>query len=306
MAHQFTMRACTALALLALALNSWSAQTNQESSPGFSFIVAGDMRNYTAPLPGGKRQFDGAAEAIKRVGEGEFLILPGDFDPPSPVRATLNRYLGSNYFSYFVVGDHEARTPESMAWLQQWSQKDIPHLARRGPDGAGGTIYSFDFGNSHFAIINPYFDGTANTSAKPDVSDATIAWLKQDLAATHQPLLWVACHKPIECLPDMDNGRVRHTGDSLIIDPQRREAFVATLKQFHVKALLCGHTHNCSIAKAQGIWQADSGHARGAGDPGTPSSFLKIRVLGDRAWVDAYRANSNGDNYLLRKSVELN
>jgi hypothetical protein len=306
MAHSVRLRSGITICLIALACYFCVAQHTNAVLQSFSFIVAGDMRNYTSPLPGEKRQFDGAAEAIKRVGQGEFMILPGDFDPPNPVRATLNQYVGSNYFCYFVVGDHEARTPESMAWFQKWSRKDIPHLAQRGPDGSAGTIYSFDFGNSHFAVLNCYFDGAANTTSKPDVSDATIAWLKQDLAATHQPLLWVVCHKPIECLPDMDNGRVRHAGDSLIIDPQRRSTFVALLKQFHVKALLCGHTHNCSIAKVQGIWQADSGHARGAGDPGTPSSFLKIRVTGDRVWVDAYRADSNGVNYALRKSVELN
>lgn len=264
------------------------------------------MRNFVAALPGGKRQFDGAAEAIKHVGPGEFMILPGDFDPPDPVRATLSQYLGSNYPCYFVVGDHEARSPESMAWLQQWTQKDIPHLARRGPDGAAGTIYSFDFGNSHFAVLNCYFNGRRNTTSDPDISDATIAWLKQDLAATHQPVIWVACHKPIECLPDMDSGRIRHAGDSLIVDPARREAFVAMLKQFHVKALLCGHTHNCSVAKVQDLWQADSGHARGAGDSGAPGTFLKIRVTGERASVDIYRADPNGENYALRKSIELN
>jgi predicted phosphodiesterase len=104
----------------------------------------------------------------------------------------------------------------------------------------------------------------------------------------------------------MDSGRIRHAGDSLIIDPERREKFVAMLKKFRVKALLCGHTHNCSVAKVQGVWQTDSGHARGAGDLGAPSTFLKIRVNGDRASVDIYRADRNGQNYALRKSVEMN
>lgn len=263
------------------------------------------MRSCTASLPDGRRQFDGAAEAIKRVGPGDFMILPGDFDPPDPVRTTLSRYLGTNYLCYFVVGDHEAQTPASMAWLQQRSE--IPNLARRGPDASAGTIYSFNFGNSHFAVLNCYFDGRRNTTNNPDISDATLSWLQQDLAATRQPLIWVVCHKPIECLPDMDNGRVRHAGDSLIIKPERREKFVAMLKHFHVKALLCGHTHNCSVAKVQGgVWQADSGHARGAGDLGAPSTFLKIHVNGDQTSVDIYRADSNGQNYALRKSVELN
>ena len=37
-----------------------------------------------------------------------------------------------------------------------------------------------------------------------------------------------------------------------------------------------------------------------------PSTFLKVRVNGVRAWVDAYRSNTNGVQYQLLKNVELN
>lgn len=282
-----------------------AAQTNDAGTNSFSFVVAGDMRNYIAPLPGGKHQFDGACEAMQKIGAGDFMILPGDFDPPEPVRAMLDRYLGTNFICYYDVGDHEAETQASMTWFRHWGQSDIPHLVRRGPPGAETTMYSFDFRNSHFVLVSDYFDGR-NDAGRPDLSDATMNWLQQDLAATHQLLVWVVCHKPIECLPDMDSGRLRHAGDSLVKDPKRREFFTGLLRQYHVRALICGHTHGCSIAKVQGVWQADSGHARGAGDPGAPSTFLKIRVAGGQAWVDVYRADANGDHYQLRETVELN
>jgi hypothetical protein len=282
-----------------------TAQTNAAGTNEFSFIVAGDMRNFVAPLPGGKRQFDGACEAIRQAGAGEFMVMPGDFDPPDAVRGMIDRYLGTNYFCYFVVGDHEAESPQSMDWFRRWGRTEIPHLVRRGPKGAESTIYSFDFGNSHFVALSDYFDGKSD-AAKPDICDAEIAWLEQDLAATHQPLIWIICHKPIECLPDMDTGRNRHAGDSLILDPTRRARFVELLKKFPVRALICGHTHGTSVEKVQGIWQADSGHARGAGDPGAPSTFLKFQVTGNKASVEIYRADANGENYTLKKAVKLN
>lgn len=290
---------------LATASGCATAQTNTASTNEFSFIVAGDMRNFVSPLPDGKRQFDGACEAIKRVGAGEFMVLPGDFDPPDAVRAMIDRYLGTNYFCYFVVGDHEAQTPQSMDWFRRWGRMKIPHLVRRGPAGAETTVYSFDFANSHFVALSDYFDGKSD-AAKPDISDSEIAWLEQDLAATHQPLIWIICHKPIECLPDMDSGRHRHAGDSLILDPARRARFLELLKKFKVRALICGHTHGSSVEKVQGIWQTDSGHARGAGDPGAPSTFLKFRVIAEKVSVDIYRADANGDNYKVRKTADLN
>ena len=294
----------TLLLFVVFCSRAW-AQQNEAAPTNFSFIVAGDMREFVHSKNSNERYFDGACEAMKSIGAGEFMILPGDFDPPGPVRATVDTFLGTNYFCYFVVGDHEAQTPESMTWFRHWGEAGIPHLVRRGPNGAETTEYSFDFGNSHFVALSDYFDGKSD-AAKPDVSDATMSWLEQDLAATHQPLIWVISHKPIECLPDMDSGRSRHAGDSLVVDPKRREHFVALLKQYHVRALLCGHTHGCSVTKVQGIWQCDSGHARGAGDTGAPSTFLKIHVNGGNVSAEIFRADANGINYKVRKTVELN
>ena len=62
---------------------------------------------------------------------------------------------------------------------------------------------------------------------------------------------------------------------------------------------------NTSVMRVDGIWRADRGHARGAGDAATPSTFLKFRVSGLRAWLDAYRADPSGANYALRKTVKL-
>jgi hypothetical protein len=129
--------------------------------------------------------------------------------------------------------------------------------------------------------------------------------LEQDLAATRKPLIWVIGHVPIKSLPDMDTGRKRHESESLSKDPERLERFLQLLKQYRVRAYICGHTHDASVAKVKGVWQADSGHARGAGDKGAPSTFLKFRVAGERAWVDVYRGDGDGLNYKLRKTVEL-
>jgi predicted phosphodiesterase len=307
MNKRVAIRASTLAAIfLALVVGQLLAQTNDASTNPFSFVVAGDMRNYVGPLHGGKRQFDGACEAIKQVGSGEFMIVPGDFDPPAPMQSMVDRYLGTNYVCYFVVGNHEVESAANMNWVRHWAQTGIPHLVQRGPAGAEATIYSFDFGNSHFVALSDYFDGRTDTSKKRGISDASMAWLEKDLTATRQPLIWVICHEPLQSVPDMDNGRVRHGDDSLIRDDTRRERFIDLLNRFHVRALLCGHTHDCSVEKIQGIWQVDSGHARGAGDPGAPSTFLKIRVSNERAWVDVYRADPNGEHYQLRKTIELN
>jgi predicted phosphodiesterase len=284
-----------------------TASGDKGSSPAgsFSFAVAGDMRNFAGSPPAGKRYFDGACEALKTLGSGAFMLSPGDCDPPGPVRATIDRYLGTNYLWYPVAGNHETENARNMNWLRGWSRAGIPHLVRRGPPGAEDTTYSFDVGDCHFVMLNEYYDGRADTVRRDDLPEASLQWLEQDLAATHQGLIWVMGHKPIESIPDMDSGRLRHAKESVSTNPAHLARFVELLKRYRVRAYLCGHTHNASVVPVKGIWQVDSGHARGGGDTGAPSTFMKVCVSGNAAWVEVYRADVKGEHYRLRKTVKL-
>ena len=304
--HSLLVRLCgVVLVCWTLAGARAAAQTNGASTETFSFITAGDMRGFVGPAPEGKRYFDGVCDAVKAADSGAFMLSPGDCSPPGPIRSTIDRYLGTNYLWYPVAGNHDAEKPENMAWFRHWAEAGIPHLARRGPPGAEDTTYSFDFGNSHFIALNEYYNGRSDAVGKGDVPDAALAWLKDDLAATRQPLIWVFGHKPIKSLPDMDNGKVGHQGESVTTNAARLELFMQLLTDHHVRAYICGHTHKTSVAKVKGVWQADSGHSRGGGDKTTPSTFLKFRISGARAWVDVYRADANGEHYDIKKTVEL-
>ncbi len=273
------------------------------------------MRSFTQNTKSdGKRFFDGACEAMKRVGPGAFLISPGDFDPPSAVRAVIDEYLGPKFPWYIVVGNHEVENAAVMPWVRTWLASDIPKLVRRGAPGSQLALYSWDGGNSHFVAIDTYPLAKAGVPLNPlkvgttgpvDLTEETFAWLEADLAATHQPFIWVIGHQPLESRPDMDSNRGRHVGDSVSFNPARAARFAALLKKYHVRAYICGHTHNTSVGKVQKIWQADSGHARGGGDAGSPSTFLKFRTIGRDAWVEVYRADPTGRDYTLRKTILL-
>lgn len=284
---------------------SLPAAEQKPAAVEFSFFVAGDMQNFAAGAPEGKRYFDGACEAMQRVGAGAFLLTPGDVNPPAPLRAVVDRYLGSGFPWYVAVGNHEFDADTTLAWVRQSAAAGrSPSVVRTGPPGAEFT-YSFDFANAHFVAIDPYPEGKSGDKGRVDISDATFDWLEKDLTATRQPLIFVFGHPAIYPMPDMDTGRIRHAGEFVSADPARAARFVDLLKKYHVRAYLCGHTHNASVARVHGIWQADSGHARGGGDPGSPSTFLKFRISGEQAWADIYRADPNGVDYKLRKTVQL-
>lgn len=301
--------------LAGLALTARAA--DRAAQPELAFIVAGDMRSFTENTkPDGKRFFDGACEAMKRVGPGAFLLSPGDFDPPAAVRTVIDRFLGAKFPWYVVVGNHEVESAAVMPWVRQWLAADIPNLVRRGSPDMKLSVYSVDVGKSHVVAIDSYplakegKPGDKKNKGAPgkmDLTEAEFKWLEDDLAATRQPFIWVSGHQPIESIPDMDSGRIRHGGESVSFDPARAERFVRLLVKYHVRAYLCGHTHNASVVKLKsGVWQADSGHARGGADSGSPSTFLKVNTAGDQAWIEIYRADPTGVDYQLRKTVELN
>src|SRR5690349_3967953 len=109
------------------------AQTNAPDR--FSFVAAGDMRKFIDGAPAGTRYFDGLCEALAHTDPGAFMISPGDCDPPAPIRAALDRFLGTNYLWYPVVGNHDVESSTNLDWLKTWAA-NIPHLVRRGPDGS--------------------------------------------------------------------------------------------------------------------------------------------------------------------------
>lgn len=227
------------------------------------FIVAADMRNF-AHADKGKTHFSGACDAIDAAGKGSFMISPGDLDvyPPSAVRHLIDESLGKDYPWYAVLGNHDPESPSTMEYLREYSMT-VPNVVNRGPDGCEETTYSFDWGGAHFVVLNQYFDGSRDWSLEGEIVPELFEWLEADLASTDKENIFVFGHEPILPIPDMDNGRIRHQGDSLDEDPENAFAFHQLLLKHGVDAYFCGHTHNTSFAKINGLWQLDPGHARG-------------------------------------------
>ena len=230
-----------------------------------TFIIAADMRYHSTEPYRTSNYFLGALEAIKEVGKGEFIIIPGDLDPPSATKELISEVLGKEYLLYPVVGNHELDSLQYMVWLRQYNKDGtaLPGIVNHGPPGCEETTYSFDWANSHFVVINQYFDGKSDVAGDGDIVPELLSWLMDDLATTTQKHIFVFGHEPLVAIPDMDNGRIRHQGNSLDQYPEHAFKFHQLLLKYNVIAYVCGHTHNTSLAKINGLWQIDAGHARG-------------------------------------------
>jgi len=268
----------------------------------FAFAVTADMRQYAGPgLYDSVHYFRGACEAIAALGDVAFMVSPGDIDPPLGVQWTLSQTFGADFPWYPGVGNHEAETPDDVAWLQAYDYGPV----NPGPSGCPTTTYSFDYGVAHLVMLNVYCDAGGPTETDGKISDHLYEWLAADLQATDQPYVFVFGHEPAFPQPDAETGRERHIGDSLDAHPASRDRFWDLLAAHGVVAYICGHTHNYSAVRIDGVWQLDAGHARGKGDRGAPSTFLVIRVEKDAVILETYRDDAAGGPYTLVETLPL-
>jgi hypothetical protein len=273
----------------------------------FTFFVTSDQRQYAGPSYNSKNHFRGVVEAVRNQGGGVFMVSPGDIDPPQDSKWTIEQVLGTAFLWYPVVGNHElpgagneVSYGANMQWLRDYDLDangvgNPPDIVNAGPSGCVETTYSFDYENAHFVVLNEYCDADGDDVTDGDIPNHLYNWLVADLAATTKEHIFIFGHEPAYPQPDADNGRARHMNDSLNKYQTNRDKFWNLLKTVGVVAYFCAHTHNYSAIQLDGVWQLDSGHARGKGDTGAPGTFLLVHVNGSMVTFKAYRDNHDGN-----------
>jgi hypothetical protein len=269
-----------------------SMAVGEDGADEFVFIVAADMRSAAT---GG---FSGATEAIKAAGPGAFMISPGDLDvhPPSAARGMIDQVLGEDYPWYPVLGNHDPESPSTMRYLREYNQT-VPNVVNRGPKGCETTTYSFEWADTHFVVLNQYYDGVKDWGLEGEIVPELMTWLEADLRANTKPHIFVFGHEPLVSMPDMDNGRIRHQGDSLDEDSENAFLFHQLLLKYEVDAYVCGHTHGTSYAKINGLWQLDPGHARGLEE----ASYADAMFAAIQTAIDDGRKRGEGEANSLKQ-----
>ena len=247
----------------------------------FRFTVTNDNRNKT----------DNWRHVLTQINEkfpddeGVFHISPGDIDPPADTWSDLSHEpsvqypwgFGPDVVLWFpVVGNHEVDEPISgnpdIAWIRNTyypilltniQNKLGKSLNLITPQNCRETMYSFDYQNAHFVVLNEYYNGTSDCSTSNGyISDATYSWLVQDLQGNRKPLVFVFGHEP--AYP-----KYRHWDDCLNRNIASRDRFWELLNDEKVAAYICGHTHFYYRKKVGGAgynwepftWQIDVGNA---------------------------------------------
>lgn len=127
-----------------------------------------------------------------------------------------------------VVGNHETYTLEGNFSLPVYFTKQFM-LPQNGPDGLKGQVYSFDYGDVHFVILDSQFG--EERQFLPDSLSLQKEWLAQDLAATDKLWKIVFMHRPAY------HNRIKES------QPDATAQFVPIFDQYGVDAVFSGHDH---------------------------------------------------------------
>jgi len=208
-----------------------TASTIPQNTDSFSFAVFGDTKEFGANDPNGN--LEKAVAHTKDQNLSAFFVM-GDLvnscdggdkcvqkynDWKSVMAPVLAK-------TYEVVGNHD-RTGGDKAdavWQKEFN------LPQNGPDGYKELVYSFDIGNSHFAVLN---------SEKPHttiINSVQRDWLDNDLASTKKEHKFVFYHEPAF-------QAAQNSEDGLDANPDERDALWNIIKKHKVDAVFNGHAH---------------------------------------------------------------
>jgi predicted phosphodiesterase len=206
----------------------------------------------------------------------DFIIVPGDYDS---LKKYYPHFLSFGFgvtpgdesetqMVYFALGNHD-----DPPFGENIFQENIaPGYPQNGPKNAPpGTIYSFDRGDCHFTVTNPYWEYPHG-----GYTQAQLDWIEQDLAQSEKTYKFVIGHEP--AFPQK-----RHVDNSLNEDPAMRDRFWDILSENGAKAFFCGHTHYLSHLLFQGVYQINTGEIRG-----DHLCVTIVSVDADKAMVSSY------------------
>jgi hypothetical protein len=197
----------------------------------FSFAIIGDSRQF---MDDKGKNLVMAAKKIEET-DADLVFAVGDLVPDcndeNICANSFNRW--KNIMNpllsraYEIQGNHDRSGGDKsdIIWRGQF---DLP---LNGPDGYDELTYSFNFGNSHFVILD------TEKPKEHSISESQLDWLDYDLGSnSDKENEFVFFHEPAFPGPSK-------IGDSLDVNPRDRNRLWSILDSHNITAVFNGHEH---------------------------------------------------------------
>jgi 3',5'-cyclic AMP phosphodiesterase CpdA len=231
--------------------SNWSPMstfvTEQAEVKAFKFLIFGDSQSGNANNPEYGPWKTTAQNAFAANPDARFFINVGDLVEDGQNYLHWNNwYLACTNLLHKIPampaqGNHETY---NTGWLPPSGSASEPYefvhqfkVPQNGPTGLKGQVYSWDYGNVHFAVIDSQSEEEAADTIRfsgTSFLDRQKAWLDNDLKSTKQPWKIVIFHKT----PYYNKA----TRTNEII----KAAFTPIIDKYHVDVVFNGHDHGIS------------------------------------------------------------
>lgn len=242
----------------------------------FRFVVIGDTRDDSGDGINVKTMKT-ILDRIKTE-KVDFIIVVGDMITGSTKSSThihrlkkwkdvIERY-GIPF--YVGIGNHEIESE-----LSENIVRSIFEMPENGPSDYKELIYSFNYENSHFIMLDTEIFNHFHA-----IGEAQLKWLKEDLEKNQKKNIFVFGHDPAYPVHG-------HIGSSLDKYIFQRDELWSVFKKYKVNAYICGHEHLYDRAIYEGVYQIITG---GGGAPITIAeekggfyNFVIMDIKSDRS-----------------------
>jgi len=226
----------------------------------FSFAVFGDNRD-------GDEIFSELLGKMNKDNEITFAVNTGDFvssGKESEYKHYLNLIKKSRFKIYNVAGNHDM-VGQGAKWFKKYF----------GPD-----VYSFDYENAHFIILNNSFEGVFDKRQNDFlISDLEANKKKQNFVFFHRPMF-----DPSEVYPNY-----------VMSERKTAEELMEIFARYRVRYVIAGHIHGYAKATRDSVVYIVTG---GAGAPlylpnylGGFNHYVKITVDGNKIKDEVIKLN---------------
>jgi len=208
--------------------------TEPSTSKPFSFLLFGDSQSGDT-IPNYVPWHNTITNAYSNNKDAKFIINMGDMVEYGQVYIHWNNWFDAakgvieNIPEMPVEGNHETYSSNNKGKPESFiSQFKLP---QNGPETLKNQVYSYDYSNVHFVVIDSQFDEEKSVANFIDIQKE---WIEKDLASTQKEWKIVLFHKSIYY---NSNNRANEL---------LKNAFTPLFDKYHVDLVFNAHDHSFS------------------------------------------------------------
>ncbi len=211
-----------------------SFMTEPAVEPSFSFLLFGDSQSGKKDNPDYKPWQKTVSAAWAGNPDARFIMNAGDLVETGQDIRHWNNWLDAaagviaSVPEMPVEGNHEtyyvSDSPSKPVYLTA-----LFPVFQNGPEGLKGQVYSFDYGNAHFSVLDSQEDEEAPKNGS--ILGKQVLWLEKDLSSTTKSFKIVLFHKT----PYFNKAK---RNNELI-----KAAFCPVAEKYHADVVFNGHDH---------------------------------------------------------------